>query len=119
MVIHRGFGILLGAAFLLMGVWGMLAWFRNKDPGSGFWRLLAGCQVGIGVQALIALVLFFLTAPEDRPNPLHYLYGAFPVVALVFAHRFSVKLKGIEWVAFAIAGLFIFGLQVRGFMTGA
>lgn len=118
MVIHRGFGILLASVFLLVGLWGMLAWFRNKDPGGGFWGFLAAGQVGVGVQAFIGIVVFLRTASGDRPYALHYIYGAFPVVALVFAHRYSAKLKGLEWVAFAFAGLFIFGLQVRGLMTG-
>lgn len=114
--VHRFVGLGIAAIFGLLAVWGLVLWMRNRDPGQGFWRLLAVGQVGLGVQVLFGIVMFFLRGGME---PLHYVYGAFPLLVLFAAHRYSRNFKGLEWVAFALAGLFIFGLQLRGFMTGS
>lgn len=113
--VHRIVGLSIGAIFLVVAVWGLFLWIRNRDPGQMFWRVLAAGQVGLVLQTLVGIVIFFL---RGNMNPLHYLYGAFPILVLYIAHRQSRKLQGLEWVAFAVAGLVIFGLQSRGFMTG-
>ena len=113
--IHRYFGLALGALFLSLTAMGGLSWIRNKHPGRVFWGTLAAAQIGLAAQAIIGVILFL--SGGRRPF-LHYIYGAFPVVVLVFAHRFSKKHAGLEWATFALAGFFIFGLELRGFMTG-
>lgn len=112
---HRIVGLALAGTFLALFIWGLIAWLRNRHPGQAFWRVLAGAQAGIGVLAMTGVMSFAL---GGRRPLLHYAYGAFPVVVLVFAHRFARKLEGLEWAAFALAGLFNFGLLARGFMTG-
>lgn len=113
---HRVFGLAVAAAFLLVFLWGIVAWAGNRDPGEWYWRLLALGQVGIGAQAVAGLVLFLM---GGRPHVLHYAYGAFPVLVLIVAHRSSKRFQGLEWAVFSVAGLIIFGLMVRGYMTGA
>lgn len=114
-LLHTYLGLVTAAAFLVAGIWGIAAWARNRDPGAGFWRLIAAGQVGIGIQVVIGIVLFAL---GGRRHWLHYAYGGFPILVMIFVHRFSPRLKGIEWVAFAFAGLVIFGLIIRAYMTG-
>lgn len=112
---HRGVGLTLATIFLLIALFGLVAWIRNRDPGPWFWRLLALGQGGLGLQILVGAALFF--ARGGKP-PLHYVYGGFPVLVLFVAHRWSKRLAGLEWAAFAVASFFIFGLQLRGLMTG-
>lgn len=91
-------------------------WIRDRDPGAWFWRLLAAGQVGLGLQVLVGAALFFSRGNREI---LHYVYGGFPILVLLFAYRISRKAQGLEWAAFAVAGFFIFGLQLRGYMTGS
>jgi len=113
--IHRFIGIAIAAAFLALSLWGLVSWIRNSDPGASFWRLLAAGQVALGLQVLVGVGMLLLRGGQPF---LHYVYGIFPVLVLFVAHRSSKRFQGLEWAAFAIAGFFIFGLQLRGYMTG-
>ncbi|MGH2811120.1 MAG: hypothetical protein ACRDI1_00205 [Actinomycetota bacterium] len=112
---HGYVGALVAGIFLLLGIWGIVGWARNRHPGGWFWRLLAIAQGGLGLQVILGGVLL---AMGGRREWLHYAYGFFPILVLIFVHRFSRRLEGIEWVAFAFAGLVNFGLLLRGYMTG-
>lgn len=115
--IHQYLGLVIAGIFLVLALWGMIQWIRNTDPGPLYYRLLAVAQVGLGIQLLVGVIMFLVV--RDGPvNPLHFIYGGFPILVLIAAHKYSKKLEGLEWVAFALAGLFIFGLQLRGYMTG-
>ena len=113
--VHLAVGATIAVAFLLLTIWGITAWIRNKTPGQGFWRLLAIGQGALVAQVLVGIIMFFV---YGGMHWLHYAYGAFPLLVLGVAHRATKRLDGIEWAAFAIAGFFIFGLQSRGLMTG-
>lgn len=114
--IHRYLGLAIAIAFGVVCLWGLVSWIRNKNPGDWFWKVLGLGQVALGLQVLFGVVLFFSRGGQHW---LHYAYGAFPILVLVVAHRSSKRLEGLEWAAFATASLFIFGLQMRGLMTGA
>ena len=115
-LLHRALGIALIAIFGSFGIWGLVAWFRNRDPGRGFWLLIAAGQVAIGLQAVLGILLF---VTDGRRTWLHYAYGIFPVLLLIVAHRSGKRLKGLEWLAFALVGLVSVGLLLRGYMTGS
>lgn len=116
-LVHQYLGLGIGGVFLLLSLWGLVQWIRNADPGPMYYRLLAVAQVGLALQVIGGIVMFL--AFRDGPfDALHMIYGGFPILVLIFAHTYSKKLEGLEWVAFAVAGLFIFGLQLRGYMTG-
>jgi cytochrome b561 len=115
--IHQYLGLAVAGLFLVLSLWGLFQWIRNADPGSAYYKLLAAAQIGLVLQVIVGAVMF-LFVRERNMDPLHFVYGGFPILVLIFAHRYSRKLEGLEWVAFALAGLFIFGLQLRGYMTG-
>lgn len=112
---HKLVGGALIAAFFVLFVWGTLFWIRNKDPGPGFWGLLAVGQVAIGIQVVAGIILL---AMGNRRPWLHYSYGGFAVLVLYVAHRVAKKFVGVEWAVFGIASLFVTGLLIRGYMTG-
>ena len=113
--VHEYLGLAVGGLFVLLALWGLVLWIRNVHAGKGFWNTLAVAQVGLGAQVLLGI---FMLATRGGMPLLHYIYGAFPLLVLVVTHRISRRMEGIEWVAFAVAGLVIFGLQFRGYMTG-
>jgi len=113
--LHRYFGLVLAALFLILFFWGIGGWVTNRHPGKWFWRILAVAQVGLAGPAITGIALFVI---GGRPHLLHFAYGLFPVIVLLVAHRFSRRFEGLEWTVFAIAGLVNFGLLTRGFMTG-
>ena len=115
--VHQYLGLAIAGLFLLLSLWGLLQWIRNVDPGPMYYRLLAVAQIGLVLQVIVGILMFVLER-GGGPDPLHLAYGGFPILVLIAAHRYSRKLEGLGWVAFAIAGLFIFGLQLRGYMTG-
>lgn len=114
-ILHRYLGTAIAVIFASIALWGLVSWIRNRHPGPWFWRFLGAGQAALVVQAVFGVVLLVTRGGQHW---LHYAYGAFPLLVLLVAHRNSKRVEGLEWAAFAIAGFFIFGLQLRGLMTG-
>ncbi len=115
---HEILGGSIVGIFFVIFVWGTLFWIRNRDPGRYFWGLLGIGQAILGLEAVVGLILYFITKPANRPQWLHYSYGGFAILILIIAHRVAKRYEGIEWAVFAVASLFVTGLLVRGYMTG-
>jgi hypothetical protein len=74
--VHVAVGISLIAANLIAGLWGGVAWLRDR-PAVGFWYALRVAQVTVVLQATLGMVLLFL---EHEADDLHYVYGALPLL---------------------------------------
>ena len=114
--VHRwaGFGVV--ALFGVLWVWGLGARLFRRDPGRWFWHAVAGVQVVTGLQAIAGTIL--LVSGFSRPL-LHYLYGAvFPIGVLLVAHVVARRFERDQWVPFAWAAFFSFGLTLRALGTG-
>jgi hypothetical protein len=121
--IHRYFAFLIPAGWLILALWSGAILLRNKLPSSRFWSLLAMMQVALGIQAVLGIVLFLMgyRPQSNGPGWLHYVYGLiFPVVVLVFAHRYarSDRFKEIPWLVFGIAAFLIGFSTIRAIQTG-
>lgn len=116
--IHEIVGFVIVGGWLVLTVWGAVAYFTKREPNEWFWRIL-----GIGQGILILQLVLGLTLWLSHPIPafLHPFYGAvFPAIVLVVAH---VLARGLDdererWKVFAVASFFIFGLTLRALMTG-
>jgi heme A synthase len=120
--VHEYIGFSIPAGFLILTLWTVAAWIRNKTPGPWFWRLVAILQVVLGLQIVIGGTLFLL---GHRPHPngpvwLHYVYGGlFPAALLIYAHRLArSRFEEVPWVVFGIAAFVCFGLTFRALQTG-
>jgi hypothetical protein len=116
--LHRviGFGIVGG--FLVLSLWGLVAFLLKRDPTRWFWALLAILQVVVLLQLASGAILFAL---GHRRPILHYAYGAvFPVLVIVAAHVIARELEDRRDAprVFAIAGFIVFGLTLRALTTG-
>ncbi|MGH2739748.1 MAG: hypothetical protein ACRDH6_04595 [Actinomycetota bacterium] len=116
--VHAWIGVAVVAAYAVMFLWGLGAWFLRRGVGTPFWWVLTFIQVSLALQLIGGIVLF---AVGGRPDWLHYAYGlVFPVGLLVAAHvlardrRFTSR----PWFPFAISSFFAFGLTLRALMTG-
>lgn len=127
------------ASSLVAGVWGGLAWARNR-PSVTFWYLLRAAQGAVVGQAVLGVLL--LLEGDEPSEKLHYVYGLAPLVvslvtesmragaaqreldggALDSADReerrhATLRIVRYETGVMAAGALLIFGLAVRAGMT--
>lgn len=79
--VHIAVGVALVAANLVAGVWGGIAWIRDR-PTVGFWYALRVAQTTVVLQAMLGLILVF---SGRVAADLHYLYGALPLLVSFLA----------------------------------
>jgi hypothetical protein len=116
---HAVIGFAIVAGWVVMFLWGLIAFIIKREPNPWFWRLLAVLQVLLIVQLAAGLALLALGNRAD--SFLHYLYGVvFPAIVLVVAHVVGRGMEDEEetWKVFAVAAFFIFGLTLRALTTG-
>lgn len=121
--IHGLIAYSIPTGFVVLTLWAVVAFLRNRGPGDWFWNLLAALQVVIGVQVVLGVILYLSGARPQTNGPewLHYVYGGlFPAAVLIAAHRVarSERFSGIPWVVFGIAALVCFGLTFRALQSG-
>src|SRR5712691_4042206 len=116
--VHEAVGFVIVGGWLLLMLWGGVAYVSKREPNQWFWRILGALQGILLLQVVLGITL--LAMGRERAI-LHYLYGAvFPGIVLAVAH---VLARGLEdeadrWKVFAVASFFVFGLTLRALMTG-
>jgi hypothetical protein len=115
-----GVGI-IGAWVLVMLLALVLRLVRRDAEVAWFWRVVSAAQVLLGVQLLVGAYLFLRggrPGPDTFTHVFHPLYGfVFPAVVLAVAHRAAREGRANPFTAFAVAGLVIAGLTLRGFQA--
>ena len=118
LLLHTGLfrtGLLITA---FIGVWGLVTYFR-KQPSSGSFRAtLVLTEALFIIQGLVGVLMF---ANGRRPHDnLHWLYGVLLVIVLPIAMSYvSGRDPRREPLVYGIAALFMAGLTIRAFGTGA
>lgn len=115
--LHRVLSNTTWLFFLLLGVWGMYRAIRSYGvDGSYLGAMVVGEMLFI-IQALLGVILLFGSASPGRT--VHFLYGAFAVVAMpgLFAYLRGDDSNNAQW-AYAIMTLFLFGVALRAIGTG-
>ena len=107
---------LLITAFI--GVWGLVTYFR-KQPSSGSFRATLVLTEALFIVQGVVGVLMFANGRRPHDN-LHWLYGVLLVIVLPIAMSYvSGRDPRREPLVYGIAALFMAGLTIRAFGTGA
>lgn len=106
-------GLLLSA---IIGVWGLIMFFRRTMPSPGYRSTLILTEGLFIVQGLLGATLFLSgRRPHDE---LHWLYGVLLVLVLPIATTYtSGREDRRQSLVYGIAGLFMVGLAIRAFTT--
>ena len=121
-VVHSWAGYAIVGSWAIIAGWGLALSLLKYDETPTFWRFVGVAQVLLGLQLVVGAVLLLmgrLPAATLFDNAFHILYGiVFPVIVLVFAHRWSQQGRWNPHLVFAVVGLVNFGLTARALMTG-
>lgn len=103
---------------VIVGIWGVVMYFRKMPSTGGFRSTLVLTEALFILQALVGVLLF---ASGRRPHDsLHWLYGILLVILLPIAATYtSGRDTRREPLVYGLAGLFMAGLAIRAFTTGA
>jgi heme A synthase len=80
--LHVVLGVSVLVLSLVAGIWGGIAWIRQR-ASIHFWYWLRAAQAAVAIQVLLGTLLVFLG--HDAGDRLHYLYGALPLIVSLFA----------------------------------
>ncbi len=101
---------------ILVGIWGLFAYFRKMPSSGSFRATLVLTEVLFILQGLVG-VLMFASGRHPHDN-LHWLYGVLLVIVLPIAATYtSGREPRREPLVYGIAGLFMAGLTIRALTT--
>ena len=80
--VHLVVGVSLIGLNLLAGVWGGVAWIRQR-PSIAFWYMLRAAQVSVFIQVMLGALL--VVTGHEAADGLHYLYGLLPLPVSLLA----------------------------------
>lgn len=116
-------GITVISSWAIVCFWALGLRFTRYEETPTFWRAVSVAQILLVVQLVIGLVLLVM---GRRPGGggafntgFHLLYGfGFPLLVLFFGHKWAREGRYDAHTVFAVVGLVIFALTVRGFLVG-
>lgn len=125
--LHVVLGVAIVASWLVVCLWALVLRLRRATGAGVFWRAVSVAQLLLLVQLVLGVALFLAGRVPGRPpteggaytNVFHALYGfGFPALVLFFAHRQAREGRRDPFAVFAVAGLVLMALVMRGFMVG-
>jgi hypothetical protein len=100
-----------------LGIWGLVAYARGGAASGSIGGALVIAEVLIVVQVAAGVLL--VAGSLRPPTATHYLYGITAVLVLPFAWSYlRARDQRQALLLYSLIALFIFGLAVRGVMTG-
>lgn len=100
-----------------LGLWGLVAWFRGQAVSGSIGGALVIAELLVLVQVAAGMLL--VATGLRPPTSTHYLYGITAILVLPFAWSyFRMRDQRQALLIYSLLALFIFGLAVRGAMTG-
>ena len=100
-----------------VGAWGIVAYLRGQSISGSYAGALAIGEALVLVQ--VAAGATMLVTGARAPSATHYLYGITAILALPFAWSWlRGRSQRQALLIYSLIALFIFGLAVRGIVTG-
>ena len=100
-----------------LGLWGLAAYIRGQGVSGSIGGALVIAEVLVLVQVAAGVLL--VAGGRRPPATTHYLYGITAILVLPFAWSyFRSRDQRQAVLIYSLLVLFIFGLAVRGAMTG-
>ena len=111
--IHRRLADSATLFMLIMGLWSLVLYIRNRPLDGNFFGIVAVGELLLVAQATLGTALIIGGAAAPRPF-LHYLYGIFALLVLPSIYYYT---RGDESRRAALiwffTGIFMFGLALR------
>jgi CDP-diglyceride synthetase len=117
MLMHDRLAVTVMLFMAALGIWGLFAYMRGQAVSGSYAGALAVGEMLVATQVIAGLLLFAEGARP--PTATHYLYGITAILVLPFAWSYLKDRDQRQALAiYSLIALFIFGLAVRGMMTG-
>ncbi len=115
--VHRALANMIELFSLIVGIWGLINFARNKPPDGNYNGALAVAVGVFAVEAIAGIVLLFMGRAPSRD--IHWLYGV-TMVLLVPAIFFFTRGSNTRRESFLYGAgmIFIWGLAERAAETG-
>jgi hypothetical protein len=108
--VHMVVGTLLIVTNAIVGIWGLIAYRRNRPPAGIYMQLLALAQATLGL---------ILLSDGYRPgDKLHFAYGLLPLLAIAYPYALRGEDGRKNLLYFALGATVVAALGVRAYMTG-
>lgn len=116
-VLHDRLSITVMLYMAAIGAWGILAYVRGQSISGSYAGALAIGEALVLAQVGAGAVMLAIGARP--PTTTHYLYGLTAVLVLPFAWSYlRARNQRQALLIYSLVALFIFGLAVRGIITG-
>jgi hypothetical protein len=118
LVMHDRLSITVMLFMAAVGVWGLFLYLRGNAVTGSFAGALVIGEALVIVQVIAGVLL--LTQGARPPTATHYLYGITAILVLPFAWSyFRDRSQRQALMIYSLLALFVFGLAVRGMVTGS
>ena len=117
LLLHDRLSVTLMLFMAAMGIWGVFAYLRGQTLSGSYGGALIIGELLVLVQVGAGVLLF--AVGFRPPTATHYLYGITAILVLPFAWSYlRQRSQRQALLIYSLLALFIFGLAVRGVMTG-
>ena len=116
-LLHDRLSITMMLFMAAVGAWGIFAYLRGQSMSGSYAGALAIGEALVVVQAGAGVAM--LATGTQPHTTTHYLYGLTAVLVLPFAWSYlRARNQRQALLIYSLVALFIFGLAVRGVITG-
>ena len=115
LTVHQWVAVGVVVAAAAAAVWGIVTWFRRREPGPLLRQLLVLVQTLLVAQ--VALGLLLVSDGQRSADDLHYVYGTLALAAVLTPWFYAPAEPRRRLVWFSITALLAGALAARAYST--